>query len=405
MNELMPNQVEAITKLTKYRVGALFMEAGTGKTRCTIELVNSIEDIDFVLYIAPLRTIITEGVSPSVIDEVEKWGGFHARAEYIGIESIGGSDRIYMNLLNKLQDYKNIFVICDESIKIKNFNAKRTRRVIEIGKLAQYRLVLNGTPITRNIMDLWSQMEFLSPKILSMNETQFKNTFCKYTTIRRTVANRTFTKEFITGYENIDYLNDLIKYYVYNADLTLTVDQCFHSLSYSITDEEREEYESIKERFLSKEELEWRNNNIFIAMTQKMQHCYSCSPGKIEACKKIFETKDQSKAIIFCKYISSQDLCKLYFKDALVLSYQTSALGLNLQEYTTTIFFDKIWDYYLRSQSGNRTYRVGQDENCHYFDLDGDVKLETLISRNVEKKIGMVEYFKNKSKEEIAKIL
>ena len=140
-------------------------------------------------------------------------------------------------------------------------------------------------------------------------------------------------------------------------------------------------------------------------MTQKMQHAYACSPGKIEACQKIFESNDEARSIIFCKYISSQELCKVYFKDALVLSYQTSALGLNLQEYTTTIFFDKIWDYYLRSQSGNRTYRVGQNENCHYYDLNGDVKLEHLISSNVDKKIGMVEYFKNKTKEEIAKAL
>lgn len=52
------NQQEAIDKLIKYKVGALFMEPGTGKTRTAYELINSIE-VDYVLYIAPYQTIHT----------------------------------------------------------------------------------------------------------------------------------------------------------------------------------------------------------------------------------------------------------------------------------------------------------------------------------------------------------
>lgn len=40
MTELLPYQREAVTKLLPSRVGALFMEMGTGKTRTAIELVR-----------------------------------------------------------------------------------------------------------------------------------------------------------------------------------------------------------------------------------------------------------------------------------------------------------------------------------------------------------------------------
>ena len=59
---------------------------------------------------------------------------------------------------------------------------------------------------------------------------------------------------------------------------------------------------------------------------------------------------------------------------ARVLSYQKESLGLNLQQYNNTIYFDKIWDYALRVQAGRRTYRTGQEYDCHYWDLTGDVR-------------------------------
>ena len=62
LKNLSDSQQSAIDKLNKYRVGALFMEQGTGKTRTAIELVNS-TDCDYVLYIAPYRVINPETTS------------------------------------------------------------------------------------------------------------------------------------------------------------------------------------------------------------------------------------------------------------------------------------------------------------------------------------------------------
>ena len=401
MNDLQ-HQSEAKRHLEEWKVGALFMEAGTGKTKVAVDIVNA-SPCDFVLWIGPLQTIRTGNVT----NEVARQGGFNMPCSFVGVESIGGSDRIYLNTVEDLKSYEKPFVVVDESLKIKNADAKRTKRLLEIGKIVEYKLILNGTPLSRNLLDLWSQMEFLSPLILNMSLAQFKNTFCEWTRVTKSNGWRTYSKEYVTGYENVDYLYSLIRHYVFKADLKLGISQHYRSKAYYIDEDSREEYARIKEIFLEDEMLEWRNNNIFIEMTQKMQHAYCCTGDKIDQVKSILaeEEVDPSKTIIFCKFIKSRELCERLFPECLVLSYQKDSLGLNLQEYNVTIYFDKVWDFALRTQSTRRTFRTGQERDCLYYDLTGDVGLERLIDRNIGKKVTMSEYFKKATKEQLKKDL
>lgn len=395
-------QSKALAHLLEWRVGALFMEAGTGKTRVAVELVNAAADADFVLYVAPLRTIRPKDGIGSVADEVAKWGGFRAPCHFVGIESIQASDRIYLEARAKVEAAQRPYVVVDESLKIKNAEAKRTKRLIDIGTMARYKLILNGTPLTRNLLDLWPQMEFLSPKILGMSLAEFKNTFCEYTKVTKFFGGRRgYTKEFITGYENIDYLYSLIRHYVYECDLSLNITQNYHELRYVLGEDERREYERLKAKYLDDEVLMWKNNNIFLEMTQKMQHTYCCTAGKFEALDGLFKDVPEAESLIFCKYVASREECARRYPKAQVLSYQKEAFGLNLQRYRHTVYFDKTWDYALRVQSGRRTFRTGQEYDCQYYDLTGDVKLEGLIDRNIERKISMTEYLKRVTKEEL----
>jgi hypothetical protein len=403
MEQLLPNQQSAITHLSDWRVGALFMEAGTAKTRVAVELVNKIIDVDLVIYVAPLCTIKPPDNVLSVIDEVNKWDGFKCKnIEYVGVESISQSDRIYLKLHNKISNFNNCFIIVDESLKIKNATAKRTMRMLELGAMAKYKLILNGTPLSRNLLDLKPQMDFLSPKILNMSDAEFKNTFCCYTTITKTFGGyKVYKKEFITGYENIDYLYSLIRHYVFECNLTLQIKQLYSVIKYTLDEECSAEYYRLKEKYLDDETLLWKNNNIFLEMTQKMQHTYCCTENKFEVLENLFKDIDESRTIIYCKYIVSREMCKKRFPKATVLSYQKESLGLNLQFLNNTVYFDKIWDYALRTQASRRTFRTGQEHDCRYWDLTGNVGLEKLIDRNIENKIGMVEYFKGKTKEKL----
>ena len=106
MNTLTQQQQAAIEHLNEWRVGALFMEPGTGKTRAAMTLANSTPATD-VFWVGPLRTL------DAIRQEAEKWGGFTMTAHYYGVESLSGSDRIYMNLLNEVEQSRMPFIVVD----------------------------------------------------------------------------------------------------------------------------------------------------------------------------------------------------------------------------------------------------------------------------------------------------
>ena len=394
MTTLTQQQQAAIEHLNEWRVGALFMEPGTGKTRAAMTLVNSTPCTD-CFWIGPLRTY------PTIQMEMARWGGMKMPTSCWGVESLSQSDRIYMNLLNEVEQSRMPFIVVDESLKIKNAEAKRTRRLLEIGKRAEWKLVLNGTPVSRNLLDMWPQMEFLSPKILGMSLTEYKNTFTKWTRVTKRIGMRSYTKEYVTGMENVDYLHSLIRHYVYECDLRLNITQKWHTVNYCITDESRQRYNDIKDDYLSDETLEWKNNNIYDAMTTEMQVAYTIDEGKMEAVSRLLQDLPQDETIIFCRFIVAQEECRKRWPKVTVLSMQKESLGLNLQQYRHTIFFDRVWDYALLLQASRRTYRTGQEQDCHYYELTGNVGLEHMMAENIKKKVSMSEYLKKITKEEL----
>lgn len=404
--KLFSNQVEAIKKLNRLKVGALFMEPGTGKTRPAYELAKSVPDVDYLLWLAPYRTINAPSEKNSLPFEIEKCGGMWTNHDFIGIESLSNSDRIYLEILKKLQSSKRPMIVVDESLKIKNWEAKRTKRILEFGKHAEYKLILNGTPVSRNLLDLWAQMEFLSPVILRMDIAEYKNTYCEYTVKKKRINGYEIKREFITGYHNIEHLYSVIAPYVYECDLSLGVDKKYKDIGFVLTHDEHMEYESIKESFLNIEHLMSVDNNIFLSMIQKLQNCYSLADRKIEELKKLFRYDiKEDKTIIFCKYVETRRQCQKLFPKALVLTYGKHSFGLNLQDRNITVFFDKTFDYAQRLQAENRTYRTGQSDDCQFYDFDSNVGLCRLINKNISRKETMLENLRRVGLKEIMKEL
>jgi hypothetical protein len=199
----------------------------------------------------------------------------------------------------------------------------------------------------------------------------------------------------------VDHLYSLIGHYVYECDLELEIGRQYHELHYQVEDEIKEQYQFLKEKYLNDDKLKAMNNNIFLELTQKMQHLYSISKEKYDIIGQLLKGIDPSKVIAFTKFIASGDKLRSIFPEITILSYGKHAYGLNLQQYNICIFFDKTWDYAQRIQSEARIYRKGQKEQCIFYDLTGDVGLETMISKNIEKKQGLLEYFKSKAVREI----
>lgn len=392
------SQISAVLKLNNVKCGALFMESGTGKTRSAIELIKC-SDADYILWFTPFQT------KDNLKDEIDKWGGL--KCDIVGIESIQNSDRIYLELTRKCEKAKKTFIICDESLKIKNADAKRTNRLLELSKLSEYRLILNGTPLSKNLLDLWSQMQFLSPKILNMGFAEFKNTFCEYIKIiyHSDGYAREYSKEFIKKYHNIDYLYSLIEPFIFESKLSLSIGQQYINIDYELTDDEKIQHDKLKEKYLDNEMLLARNNNIFLEITQKMQHNYSLCPNKFSIVDKLIEQADCSKVLIYAKYIDTQNQLRERYKGVSIKSIQKHSYGLNLQDYDTIIFWDKTWDYAQRQQIERRIFRIGQNKECIYYDLTGNVGLEKMINQNIEHKRSLLDIFAEKSIEQLKKEL
>lgn len=176
--DLLPHQVDAVSKMLPSRVGALFMEMGTGKSRSVIELGKlRAEKIDRAVWFCPVS--LKETVKYEILkhtnlesedvylfdDKTDSKSIPHDRLWYVvGIESMSASSRVVFAVHRLVTEHT--FCVMDESSYIKNHRALRTERITHICQRAKYRMILTGTPISQGIADLYAQMKFLSPKIL-----------------------------------------------------------------------------------------------------------------------------------------------------------------------------------------------------------------------------------------------
>ncbi len=370
------------------------MEMGTGKTKVALDLINSKSNkIDYILWICPFS------IKNEIIKERDKW--YPAmKIDVVGCETIGSSDRTYLEILKKVATSKT-FIVVDESLKIKNINAKRTRRIIEFGGYAQYKLILNGTPITKNVIDLWAQMEFLSPKILKMSFNQFKNTYCEYYIRGR-------LKGMVKKQHNIEHLISLIEPYIFDCDLDIEAKKMYYNYFYDV---DMFQYSSLKNEL-----LECITNIDFFVLTTKLQQFYTTY--KEEMLKELLgQINDQ--VIIFVKYLDSipagankivgdmntkerkQVIDKFErgdFKE-LYITYGCGSYGLNLQFCRNIIFAEHCFDYSQRIQAEARIYRIGQNYDVNYYNLWCNVGLEKMIQSSLNKKSNLL----NEIKKEIDK--
>lgn len=400
------DQEKAFEKFSRLKCGALFMSMGTGKTKVALELAEykyNQGKVDLILYIAPASVIRTGNIE----NERKKWTP-DLPITCATCEGFGASDRIYLEVLEQVKNHKT-FCICDESLFIKNIKAKRTKRIIDIGNCSEYRLILNGTPITKNIIDIWSQMEFLSPKILNMSFREYKDTFCEYYVKAKSKRN----KNRIRRQMNIPYLISLIEPYIYQAELDIEYSKVFYTETYSVNKDDYETYkEEIFNQYYDGEDLN------FEAFSQKLQSYYTSQAEHLEAIQRVVD-KINDKVIVFVKYIANiQDGAECITRKTkkrkeiierfqnnefkvLYISYGCGSFSLNLQFCKNIIFADMDWDYAKRIQAEGRIYRMDIEDNVHYYDvICGNSGLEEMILKCLHKKTNLL----SEVKSEIEKI-
>ena len=397
------NQRSAVEKLSKLRAGALFMKMGSGKTKVACDLVRlRLGNIDAVIWIVPASLL----KSARYLSEIEKWSaGFFGLIFFFSTESVSQSDSKYLEM-RKIAESRRVFCIVDESIFIKNTKALRTRRLLGDYHLFDFRIILNGTPITKSLLDLYAQISFLSPNILKMTERQFADNFLVY---------------FFDGIDpfpwrrwskpaNVEALAEIIKPYVFDADFDNECRIRVYNREFDLDSAERRRYSDFKRKYLN-----GKFYVCFFSVAQAFQHAYtvSCKAkfcAAIEIVNRILDRGE--KVVIFAKFVAEAQMLNRTFgglvymggrkddlslfeteESVLVCTYGVGSMGLNLQCANNVVFYSQTFDYKEKEQATHRIFRTGQTKTVNVYNLWINTGLEDIIKYSLDRKRDLLEMF------------
>lgn len=180
-------QAKAITTLVRNGAGGLFMECGLGKSRTILEVLNRLGPSAWpALIIAPKAVALNTWPA-----EIKKWFPEWTVAVACGtkaqaVKAFDQEANITVINYERLELLVSLKVasrfgacIIDESSKIKNASAKRTKRMLRLSHLWAHRFVLSGTPTPNgNMEELWSQVFMIDDgKRLGKSLSRFREWF------------------------------------------------------------------------------------------------------------------------------------------------------------------------------------------------------------------------------------
>ena len=405
-NYLTKNQKQAFDKFKRLKVGALFMKQGTGKTKVALELIKT-TDSNLVLFFCPFST------KDNLQDEINKWT-LDIDYKIIGYETLSSSDKTYIELLEEIEN-KKLFIVADESIFIKNDDTKRYKRIISIAKMSDYRLILNGTPLTKNEWDIYNQMNFLSEKIIGMSKQEFLNVFFKKISYKKAGKR---PKEFYKLSDvNIDYLHKLIAPYIFECDFIFDKNEEIKHIRIIASEEAQESYNRKKQQLLNSIS---KGESIIDQFQNLAYSCFNDEKRHVEIAEYI---KKENQIIVFCTLVSeainiaNQLNCYLITGDtplnerseikekfkndskALVMTLGTGAYGLNLQFCNKVAFSSITFDYAKTEQAISRIKRIGQQNDIEYTYFTSNLGIFNMIFENNEKKKSLKELLIDKINE------
>lgn len=366
------------------------MDMGTGKTKTILDIYADKQINHKIVYITPKSLI------KNTKKECDKWYSYDI--QFFSSEGVGSSDKAIANLFEVISNNK-VFLIVDESINFKNADSKRTKRLLEIASLAEYRFILNGTPVTRSILDFRTQTEIIDKKILNMTEMQFARKFLEYKIDKNNPTKKTW--RIWSKPHNEELLMYMLKDYCFYKKLDIGINVIQEDKYLKLNDNEHMDYGAFK-----REELKFlKEDGInFLGYAQKCQHFYTFNKAKIEAIKKEAKHKDTLFFVKFVKWFDvipeilnpygSVGIYNSKQKDDLddydygVITFGCGAFGLNLQKFNRIVFVDTTFDYGQVIQAMHRIVRRGQLRDCKIIYYYTNTGLEKIIEMSLSKKSG-----------------
>ena len=189
----------------RLRVDATLFDMGLGKTKVTLDTAGMLAysgKIDSLIVLAPKgvyanweKTELPKHMSPSVQYKAVLWKGLSTKKNVNELipKKKNEDNILHILIMNYdavitekgkytlekfMQGHESTMMGCDESTKIKNPKAKRTKQVISLGLKAKCKRILTGSPITKSPLDFYSQALFLSKECLGFsNFFAFRNRY------------------------------------------------------------------------------------------------------------------------------------------------------------------------------------------------------------------------------------
>ena len=443
--ELLPHQTEAVVKLLPSRVGGLFMDMGTGKSRTAIELARIRQaKIDRVIWFCPVSIkptiryqILTHTDTPAsdvcvFDDQITERTVPDAQWFVVGIESMSSSARVILSAFKLVTP--DSMVIVDESTFIKGHKAQRTNRITQLAQDCRYRLILTGTPFTQGAVDLYAQMRFLSTKILGYSSWySFAANHIQWSDRYRGKIERTLNSEWLAA---------KIRPYVYQV----TKEECLSlpvkrhtSRICDLTPQQWEAYAQAKAVFAEEVMLEEMEHPHGLQSSVPIFRLFTALQGivcgfygdarlphkRLDLLLSVLEGLPDERVVIWAKYRISTDeivaalvarygaaaVCEYHgslrpkqreaelrrWRESgrfLVARQSVGAYGLDLTAAHYVVFYANSFKYSERIQSEDRCHRIGQTQPVTYIDLWAECKIEDRIASALAGKSSVLQDFR-----------
>ncbi len=178
--------------------------------------------------------------------------GDHLRIFLVNCEAFTSITNTASEYLFKFLKKFPTLMAVDESTTIKHRTAARTKVLIKLGRLAKYRRILSGNPIPNGPLDLYSQADFLDPRLLGFsNFFGFRNRFSIVQDMR--FGTRSFKK--VVGYRDIESLTRLMRQFSFiikKSDCLDLPEKVFQIIDVEMGDYQKELYNRmVEESFIA----------------------------------------------------------------------------------------------------------------------------------------------------------
>lgn len=281
-----------------------------------------------------------------------------------------------------VKQLRQFTLMLDESSMIKNDMAKRTKAILKLNPSSV--ILLSGTPTGGKYEELYSQLKMLG---WTISKTEYLN---KYTIWRLADFGGVPFRQII-GYKNVDDLNQKLREYgavFMKTEEVLTLpEQNFIPVKIACTSQYKR---FMRDSIVNIDGVDLVGDNTLKKLLYARQLCGAYHDKKLQALGDIIESTND-RVIIFYNFNQELEAIKKVIgkrpysvvngsckdltayqkhRDSIVLvQYQAGAMGLNLQEANTIVYFSPTLSSDLYEQSKKRIHRIGQNRPCFYYQL------------------------------------